>query len=668
MDIFSIAHRIAARGTPTSDITPDQVWNEAQAYHAKNGRWPTRSTAERLLDFDMTWITVDRKFNQGTMGLPNIKSLSKFLISKGVDRPAHLDRSYLTEEYILDLVKKHKERTGRYPTKGMTDPIPGENGLTWENIDKRLERGTFGLTKYDSLADLREQHEMFETDFIPGVYQGYENDHYFAHFNEEYLVGLLNEFYAEHGYYPSVVESKPVPFEPNITWKNIDKMLQRGRREFPLGGSLSKFRTEHGMLINKPMTDVKDRKDRSYLDEDYIVGLIKKHKDRTGRYPSNNVMEPIPDEFGLTWGDINKRLVAGTGPLPGGSSLAKLKEKHGFYNDEGQKSEAPDSTTESDPTSVSRTDVIPENAVETTDNDIWELAQKYCEIHGEYPTKYSTEAVPGRPELTWNKINNSYIYGRKDLSPEFKSLAQMLRSHGVEVFTPVDRSDLTVEKLKSLVENHYQTYESYPSAISDAPIEGEEGLTWKVVDGILKRGYHGFPKGGSLAKFKVEHGYTDSLRAQNNGAPQRYPYLTGDMVWEAAKTYKDQTGKWPSQISKDPVPGYDGLIWSVVNSFFVANRSGLPPEHNSLPKFLRSRGADIKERVDRSYLNEDYIKRLIIAYKIANGNYPGSSTSEPIPGENGLTWKAIDAILSRGLNGFPRGGSLTKFKAKHGFV
>jgi hypothetical protein len=60
---------------------------------------------------------------------------------------------------------------------------------------------------------------------------------------------------------------------------------------------------------------------------DNIVAWAKAHYVRTGRWPHRD-SGPVLEAPGETWGRINGALWQGSRGLPGGDSLAKLRDRH----------------------------------------------------------------------------------------------------------------------------------------------------------------------------------------------------------------------------------------------------------------------------------------------------------------------------------------------------
>ncbi|MGO8670502.1 MAG: hypothetical protein ACLQVD_03935 [Capsulimonadaceae bacterium] len=132
--------------------TPERILEWADAYYARNRRYPTRNSGKIKESPGDTWPGVQSALVAGLRGLPGGSSLAQLLASERGVRNVHgLPR--LTRDQILAWADAHYARHGTYPTltAGPVDDIPGE---TWFQINASLRLGLRGLSGGGSLLQL----------------------------------------------------------------------------------------------------------------------------------------------------------------------------------------------------------------------------------------------------------------------------------------------------------------------------------------------------------------------------------------------------------------------------------------------------------------------------------------------------------------------------------
>ena len=109
-----------------------------------------------------------------------------------------------------------------------------------------------------------------------------------------------------------------------ITWSAVDSALKRGRR-----GMSGKFSL--ASLIEKKFSNFKNHMNLSPLTEELIISWVDQYKHVHGKKPgqSSGEIEFVSEAYkGITWLAVNSALDKGGRGLSGGSSIAKLIEKH----------------------------------------------------------------------------------------------------------------------------------------------------------------------------------------------------------------------------------------------------------------------------------------------------------------------------------------------------
>jgi hypothetical protein len=137
-------------------LTEEQILAWADEHHARTGLWPKSHSGPITPAPGETWLAVATALSRGARGLPEGSSLARlFTQHRGVRN--HRDLPPLTEIQILAWAEKHRQRSGRWPTRnsGPIDEAPGE---TWGSVDAALHQGCRGLPGGSSLSRLLAKH------------------------------------------------------------------------------------------------------------------------------------------------------------------------------------------------------------------------------------------------------------------------------------------------------------------------------------------------------------------------------------------------------------------------------------------------------------------------------------------------------------------------------
>lgn len=263
-----------------------------------------------------TWSGVNAALWRGGRGQPGKSSLAS-LIQENFGIKNIQDLPALSATLILDWIKQYIDVHGKKPnrTSGIIEPVSEEyKGITWTIINTALEVGTRGLPGGSSLAKLIDNK------------MGIANPMNLPSLNEELIINWVTQFINTHKEKPlrssGVIEFASADHK-GITWLAVDSALKRGRRGISGKSSLAS-------LIAKTFS-FKNHMNLSPLTEEMIVGWVTQYIDIRGEKPTQNsgILDFVSEAYkGITWLAINTALDKGGRELLGGSSLAKLIEKH----------------------------------------------------------------------------------------------------------------------------------------------------------------------------------------------------------------------------------------------------------------------------------------------------------------------------------------------------
>ena len=557
-------------------------------YFEEHDKYPGQLSgdASKYIGFKITWVAINLCLKRGNRGLPGGSSLAQL-------RQEYITgiETLLTEEIIVKAMKDYHEEHGKYPSQlsGDASKYAGFK-ITWKAINSCLRQGNRSLPGGSSLAQLRKEYITGkETPLI-----------------EDLIVKAMKDYHEEHGKYPvanrSGDASKYIGFK--ITWTAINTCLKKGLRGLPKGSSLAQLRKEY-ITGEKPLT------------EDFIVKAIKSYYEEHGKYPScesGDASKYIG--FKITWSAIDTCLREGLRGLPGGSTLAQLKQDYNLGIE-------PD----------------------LTEDLIVKAIKDYFEEHDKYPPCSSGDASKYIGfKITWLAIDRCLRDGNRGL-PGGSSLFKLRKEYNLGI-----EPDLTEEIIVKAMKDYHEEHGKYPSLKSgDASKYIGFKITWTAIDACLREGFRGLPGGSSLAQLRKEY---------NLGIE---PDLTEDLIIKAMKDYHEEHGKYPSLKSGD-ASKYIGFktTWVAIDDCLRHGLRGLPGG-SSLSQ-LRKEHITGKE----TPLTEEIIVKAMKAYHEECGKYPSceSGDASKYIGFK-ITWMAIDTCLKRGHRGLPGKSSLGKLKKKY---
>ena len=133
-------------------LTIQNIIAWVEEFHARTVDWPRSNSGPIQSVPAETWKGVDMALLQGGRGLPGGSSLPRLLeVHFGVRNQKNLPD--LTEKWICERVKVHRERTGKWPTQTSGQVLDAPDH-TWRGIQVALYSGRRGLPGGSSLAQV----------------------------------------------------------------------------------------------------------------------------------------------------------------------------------------------------------------------------------------------------------------------------------------------------------------------------------------------------------------------------------------------------------------------------------------------------------------------------------------------------------------------------------
>jgi hypothetical protein len=213
---------------PSLSVPAILAW--ADAFRARNGRWPTADSGPVAESPGETWCAINDALASGVRGLVGRRSLSRLLVQERNANRAS-DRA-LTIHEILRRADAYHERHGEWP-KYSSGPIPEDPDKTWQHVNEALKRGRFGLVGGTSLAKLLK------------LERGVPLPRELAPLTAEGILAWADAHHARTGEWPHH-RSGAIPEAPRETWSLVQTALRLGHRGIPGGSSLSRFLAQSG--------------------------------------------------------------------------------------------------------------------------------------------------------------------------------------------------------------------------------------------------------------------------------------------------------------------------------------------------------------------------------------------------------------------------------------
>jgi hypothetical protein len=133
-----------------------QILGWADAFRARNKRWPTPRSGPIREAPGETWSSVSNALKQGRRGLPGGVTIAKLLVEhRGMKNSWHAPP--LSIDQILSWADAFFARTGQWP-KASSGAVPGEPGQKWSAVQVALRGGHRGLPGGSSLFRLLAIH------------------------------------------------------------------------------------------------------------------------------------------------------------------------------------------------------------------------------------------------------------------------------------------------------------------------------------------------------------------------------------------------------------------------------------------------------------------------------------------------------------------------------
>lgn len=311
-------------------------------------------------------------------------------------------------------------------------------------------------------------------------------------------------------------------------WKRIDSALRIGLRGLPGKSSLAK------LLAAK--RGVRNRKGLPPFSEEEIVRWARKHRLRTGEWPTQD-SGPITEAPGETWKEVNSALRDGRRGLPGGSTVAQLLAAR-----VGRRNES----------------ALPQYTI----SGILAWCDAEFQRTGQWP-RHDSGAISDAPGETWGAVESALQRGMRGLAGG-SSLAQVLSEHrGVR--NKARLPPLTHELILSWCDSHFDRNGEWPTQCS-GPVGECPGEVWSAINHALLDGLRGLPGGSTLARLLAAE------RGRRNLASP--PKLALQAIRSWAIAHKERNGRWPTSQSGS-IPEASGETWAAVDSALRSGSRGL---------------------------------------------------------------------------------------------
>jgi hypothetical protein len=405
---------------------------------------------------------------------------------KRTARPA---KPTLTITQILAWSDDYHKDNGHWP-KQTSGPISRLVNGTWRAVDCALRMGMRGLPGGSSLVR------------VLARYRGVRNPRALPHLTVPQILKWADEHHKRTGKWPAP-KSGAIPQAPTESWQKVDAALRNRLRGLRKKSSLARLLAAHRGVRNIMALP--------RLSEKLILQWADAHHKRTGKWPTT-LFGAIKDAHGETWIGVESALRYGGRGLPGGSSLARVLEKHGRTRNE-------------------------KNLPTLSIKQLLSWADEHHRRTGKWP-KCTSGRVLAVPCESWSAIHTALEKGMRGL-PGGSSLARLLSTHR-NVRNLATLPPLKEKQILSWADAHHKRTGKWPGCNS-GPIRDAPGETWITVDDALRKGGRGLSAGSSIARLLEKHG-----RARNR---RNLPPLSVNQILRWADDRHRRTGKWPTRRS-----------------------------------------------------------------------------------------------------------------------
>ena len=446
--IDSVADDQEARGD-LPDLSPEEILAWADAYHAREGRWPRWNSGPIPEAPGETWLTVEAALTLGLRGFPKLWTLLAFLAEHW--RRSLDEQPEFTVDQILAWADAWYERTGKRPIQ-TSGNIPGADGINWKNVDNALRTGRANLPAGFSLRRLlTATRGLFHLRDQPRL-------------TEDQILDWADAHYQRTGTWPTR-DAGWIAEASGEAWNRVDEALIQGVRGLPGGSSIVR-------LLAK-WRGVRNKADLPPFHEEQILAWADAWHERSGQWPAPE-SGPIPEALGETWMRVDSALKNGTRGLWGGSSLTRLlAARRGIRN--------------------------PSQLPQLTISQVLAWADSFHERTGRWPTGESGPVVEA-PGETWQAITSALHGGLRGL-PDGSSLARLLaRERGAR--NDMGLPPFQISEILRWADSYHACNGTWPKCES-GPIPEAPGETWRRVQEALSKGRRGLPGGESLARLLV---------------------------------------------------------------------------------------------------------------------------------------------------------------------
>jgi len=378
------------------------------------------------------------------------------------------DIELLTIDKIINWVKIFKEKYGEYPYVDEKRIIIEQGNFSWKILNKSLKRGYRSLPGGYSLSRLICDNFNEKPRTRQSKFKISESD----------IIYYMQKFKDIYGFIPNCGTKEEIPDCPGKTWSDIHTYLYAGKVIGLIGerSGLQQMASKHFGQINNS--------DFPNLTTEMIINWLKLFYDIYEYYPSAIDKKEVPDApLCVTWTKIHKSLYHGLNGLPGGSSLAKIKEEY-----LGQ---------------VNKSNLPP-----WTEDKIALVMYQFNDLYGYYPKADEKFAVPGHPNDTWCGLSSALQQGKRGLGKENKGNSLTLVAE--KYFgrrNQSNLSDLTEIQIVKLMSEFFNLNGYYPNSHDKLPIPNLPNETWLSLNYAIRHGARSLIhlKGSSLTKLAQKH-------------------------------------------------------------------------------------------------------------------------------------------------------------------